>query len=156
MKVIITLLVIWMLLLTALSQFRAYDIKRIGETLATITDEIVIKDETRTVDTGMDSLLVDMKITHYCKNSCCCGEYADGITASGVPAVGLIVAADTDYYPFGTKMTIDGVTYTVQDRGSAIKGPNRIDILCEDKDGVSGHDRAIKLGVINRKVKIER
>ena len=93
---------------------------------------------------------IEMKITFYCKNSCCCGKFADGITASGVPAVGLIVAADTDYYPFGTKMTIDGVTYTVQDRGGAIKGPNRIDILCID------HFEANQRGRINRIVKIER
>lgn len=93
---------------------------------------------------------VKMKITHYDAGECCCGKWADGLTASGVPAVGLIVAADTDYYPFGTKMTIDGVTYTVQDRGGAIKGPYRLDILCKT------HAEAIDRGVITRIVTVER
>ncbi len=93
---------------------------------------------------------IEMKITFYCKNECCCGEWADGTTASGDKAEGLIVAADTDYYPFGTKMTIDGVTYTVKDRGGAIKGPYRLDMLCKT------HAEALDRGVIYKTVKIAR
>lgn len=40
------------------------------------------------------------------------------------------IAADTDYYPFGTRMYVPGYGWgIVTDRGGAIKGPERIDIL---------------------------
>lgn len=40
------------------------------------------------------------------------------------------IAADTNYYPFGTKMYVPGWGWgVVGDRGGAIKGPNRIDIF---------------------------
>jgi len=39
------------------------------------------------------------------------------------------IAADTKYYPFGTRMHVPGYGWgMVKDRGSAIKGPNRIDL----------------------------
>lgn len=39
------------------------------------------------------------------------------------------IAADTTYYPFGTRMHVPGYGWgTVEDRGGAIKGPDRIDI----------------------------
>lgn len=39
------------------------------------------------------------------------------------------IAADTKYYPFGTEMYVPGYGWgLVEDRGSAIKGPNRIDL----------------------------
>jgi hypothetical protein len=50
------------------------------------------------------------------------------------PFIGLArkgtIAADTDYYPFGTRMYIPGWGWgVVTDRGGAIKGPDRLDIL---------------------------
>lgn len=39
------------------------------------------------------------------------------------------IAADTKYYPFGTRMYVKGYGHgVVEDRGGAIKGPNRIDL----------------------------
>ena len=39
------------------------------------------------------------------------------------------VAADTQYYPFGTELYVPGYGWgVVQDRGGAIKGPDRLDI----------------------------
>lgn len=39
------------------------------------------------------------------------------------------VAADTRYYPFGTRLYIPGYGYgIVEDRGGAIKGPKRLDL----------------------------
>ena len=73
--------------------------------------------------------VVEMNVSAYDAGECCCGDFADGITASGVAAVGLICAAPPEY-PFGTKMTVVGATYTVQDRGGAIKG-NKLDLLME-------------------------
>jgi hypothetical protein len=40
------------------------------------------------------------------------------------------IAADTAHYPFGTRMYVPGYGWgVVHDRGGAIKGPDRIDIL---------------------------
>ncbi len=53
-------------------------------------------------------------------------------TASGkVPSIGT-VAADTRYYPFGTKIYIPELKFsgTVRDTGSGIKGSGRMDIFC--------------------------
>lgn len=39
------------------------------------------------------------------------------------------VAADTRYYPFGTRLYVPGYGYgVVEDRGSAIQGPKRLDL----------------------------
>ncbi len=52
-----------------------------------------------------------------------------GITASGVRTRPGTLAADTQHYPFGTVMHIPGYGYgVVEDRGGAIRGPNRLDV----------------------------
>lgn len=90
---------------------------------------------------------ITMVVTAYCPCSKCCGK-SDGITASGVKAKqGVTVAADTRFFPFGTKLEIDGKIYTVQDRGGAIKG-NRIDLYFES------HQSALNFGRQTRQVKI--
>ena len=71
---------------------------------------------------------VEMNVSAYCKGSCCCGDFADGITASGMPAEGKLIAAPPEY-PFGVRMNVPGYGEAlVLDRGSAIKG-NKIDLL---------------------------
>lgn len=51
------------------------------------------------------------------------------------------IAADTRYYPFGTRMYVPGWGYgKVEDRGGAIKGPRRLDVF-EDS-----HDDALDWG----------
>ena len=80
------------------------------------------------------------KITGYCGCSSCCGK-SDGITASGTRATaGRTIAADTTDLPFGTKVVIDGHTYTVEDVGGAING-NHIDVY------FSSHSKALQWGV---------
>ena len=66
----------------------------------------------------------------------------DGITASGrTPRVNHTIAADTSLLPMYTKVYIEGWgTYTVEDRGGAIKG-KKIDIF------VSSNSVARKYGV---------
>jgi 3D (Asp-Asp-Asp) domain-containing protein len=45
------------------------------------------------------------------------------------------IAADTGYYPFGTIMLIPGYGKgIVEDRGSAIQGPDRIDLFYDSHD----------------------
>lgn len=52
------------------------------------------------------------------------------------------IAADTRYYPFGTRMYVPGYGYgVVEDRGSAIKGPRRLDLYYDDHDDALGWGR---------------
>ena len=58
------------------------------------------------------------------------------------------IAADTRYYPFGTKMYVPGYGWgIVEDRGGAIKGPDRIDLFHRS------HGAANKWG--RKKVEVE-
>lgn len=73
---------------------------------------------------------VAMLVTAYCPCEKCCGQWADGITASGQPAKGYLVAADKSI-PFGTLVSVPGYgpgPVPVLDRGGAITG-NHIDLL---------------------------
>jgi len=80
------------------------------------------------------------KITGYCACSKCCGKYASGYTASGTKATaGRTIATDSKF-AFGTKLSINGTTYTVEDRGGAIKG-NKIDLYFDT------HAEALAWGV---------
>ncbi|MFW5936789.1 MAG: 3D domain-containing protein [Desulfosalsimonas sp.] len=57
------------------------------------------------------------------------------------------IAADTRYHAFGTRMYIPGYGYgVVEDRGSAIKGPNRLDVFYKS------HHEALQWG--RRKVNV--
>ncbi len=49
------------------------------------------------------------------------------------------IAADTKYYPFGTRIHVPGYGWgIVEDRGSAIKGPERLDIYMDShKDALA-------------------
>lgn len=81
------------------------------------------------------------KITHYCACSICCGEYSNGITASGTTAqAGRTIAVDPSLIPLGSSVVINGHIYVAEDTGGAIKG-NRIDVF------VSSHSEALANGV---------
>ena len=74
-----------------------------------------------------------------------------GITSSGVKARVGTIAADTKYYPYGTIMIIPGYGKgVVEDIGSAIKGPNRLDVY------YSTRKKALKWGKKRVKVKIRK
>lgn len=61
------------------------------------------------------------------------------------------IAADTRYYPFGTRMEVPGYGWgMVLDRGGAIKGPDRLDLYFDS------HRDALNWGRRRLKVKIER
>lgn len=88
-----------------------------------------------------------MNVSAYDAGECCCGEFADGLTASGVPAVGRICAAPPEY-PFGTVFHIEGYgEYVCEDRGGAIKG-NKLDIL------MKSHKDALRFGRKQLRVRI--
>ena len=86
------------------------------------------------------------KITAYCSCAKCCGK-TNGITASGRKAkAGRTIAAPRGFR-FGQKLSINGKTYVVEDRGGAIKG-NRIDLY------VNSHSEALRWGVRYLPVKV--
>lgn len=61
-----------------------------------------------------------------------CGK-SDGITASGIKVAEKRTLACPPNYPFGTKISIEGMgIYTCEDRGGAIKG-NKFDIYMQTK-----------------------
>ena len=73
------------------------------------------------------------KLTAYCACQICCGEFANGITASGtVPVQGQTVAMYG--VPFGTKLIVDDVVYTVEDRGTPY---GHIDIYMVDHEAAA-------------------
>lgn len=83
-------------------------------------------------------------ITAYCGCKKCSG--GSGKTASGTtPTEGRTIAADTSILPFGTQVVIDGVVYTVEDRGSGVTG-NHIDIF------FATHKKAMAFGKKTMKV----
>ena len=62
------------------------------------------------------------RVTFYCGCSSCCGQWSDGLTASGVPPTVSRTCACSEEIPFGTKIYIDGLgTYRCQDRGVSSK-----------------------------------
>lgn len=84
----------------------------------------------------------NFKLTFYCPCTSCCGENAQGITASGTVATeGRTVSADPNILPLGTRIYIDGYgELIVEDTGSAING-NVLDIYLSD------HNRCLEEGV---------
>ena len=79
------------------------------------------------------------KVTGYCACVKCCGKI-NGITASGTKATAGRTIAASGQFAFGTKLLINGTTYTVEDRGGAIKG-NKIDVY------FNTHAEALQWGV---------
>ncbi len=89
-------------------------------------------------------------VTAYCPCEKCCGEFADGITASGVNLngfLGLCIAAPPEI-PFGTIIEIPSYGIAaVADRGGKIKG-QRLDVYFPT------HQEALDWGVQELKVRI--
>lgn len=113
-----------------------------GQALAEEMPAEVVVAETAPTKTSLGEFV----ITAYCPCSQCCGEWADGITASGTVATeGRTCAVDPDVIPLGTTIEIDGVKYVAEDIGGAIKG-NRVDICFND------HRSAVQYGVKTREV----
>ena len=86
---------------------------------------------------------VIFKVTAYCPCEKCCGEWADGVTASGhkIQPGDKFVAAPKSLFEFGDMVSIDGYgTVPVLDRGGAIKR-NRIDVFFPT------HQKALEWGV---------
>lgn len=88
-----------------------------------------------------DQYLGSFHATAYCGCVRCSGGHA--LTYSGtVPKPNHTIAADLDRYPIGTKLMINGIVYTVEDRGSNVVD-NRIDIF------FATHAEALAFGLQN-------
>lgn len=109
-----------------------------------VIEEVVWEDanEVEKVDAAIEwHDLEDVTITAYCPNSCCCDEWADGITYTGTKAqAGVTIAVDPNIIPLGAWVEIGGEQYHAEDIGGAIKG-NRIDIFFDN------HQDALDWGV---------
>ena len=79
-------------------------------------------------------------ITAYCPCEQCCGRWADGVTASGLPAGPGIVAVDPKVIPLGSTVIIDGMKYLAADTGSGVEGLH-IDIF------LASHEETVAHGV---------
>lgn len=91
--------------------------------------------ETENIDGYTTTYLGEFKLTAYF-----CDTWSSGYTASGtVPQANHTIAASKEY-PFGTKFLINGVVYTVEDRGGAIQG-NILDVY------FNTYDECINFGV---------
>lgn len=121
---------------------------------------------------GVPARTVTIEATGYCPCGKCCGwerswippfrpVYSSGpnkgrpkkvgVTASGTKARKGTIAADARYYPFGTVMYIPGYGYgRVEDRGSAIQGPARIDLF------YGSHQQVLEWGRRKLPVKVWR
>lgn len=86
-------------------------------------------------------------ITFYDNGVCCCGQWAGGNTASGVPPTPNHTVASNSL-PFGTRLLINGQEYTVEDRGDSNMNDFWIDIY------VSSHEEALQRGMLSLPVYI--
>ena len=80
--------------------------------------------------------LGEFTITAYCPCEDCCGRWADGVTASGLPAGPGIVAVDRSVIPLGSTVVIDGQRYLAADTG--VTG-NRVDICMTSHEDTVAH-----------------
>ena len=80
------------------------------------------------------------KLTAYCPNSDCSGEWGN-MTSTGVRAKeGRTIAVDPNVIPYGSVVSIDGHIYIAEDCGGSVKG-NVIDIYFDT------HEEAVAFGV---------
>ena len=86
---------------------------------------------------------IKVEVSHYCPCTICSDGYGRKTASGKTVQRGMIAAPNTKLFPFGTKVVIDGVTYTVEDRGGYIiqvGDTYRIDVY------VPSHSEALKKG----------
>ncbi len=95
-----------------------------------------------------DSCIV-FKTTAYCPCKECSGGYGNHTATGKIARSNRTIAVDPDVIRYGTKVTIDGVTYTAEDCGGAVKG-RHIDIY------FNNHADVEKYGVRYKKVRVKQ
>ena len=128
-------------------------IKKPVDKIVQIQEKVTVSSRSSTLprtsyDKTSNSSVKIYKVTAYCACSKCCGK-STGRTASGKKATAGRTVAAPSTFAFGTKLSINGKQYVVEDRGGAIKG-NRIDIF------VSSHAEALRWGVRYLPVEVKK
>ena len=95
---------------------------------------------------GVYQYVGECTITAYCPCVECCGRWADGVTATGLPAGPGVVAVDPEVIPLGSTVIIDGQRYLAADTG--VTG-NHVDICLAD------HAETAAFGVKTAEVWVE-
>jgi 3D (Asp-Asp-Asp) domain-containing protein len=102
------------------------------------------KEEKEEAPAPSETSLGRFTITGYCGCEQCSGGH--NLTYSGaVPTPNHTISADLNYFPLGTKLKIDGVVYTVEDKGSSVNG-NILDIF------YGSHEEALAKGTYTAEV----
>ena len=92
-------------------------------------------------------MITNAIITAYCACTLCCGPGAKGIAANGKPTVEGLTVAGPRNLALGTRVRIDGRTYTVTDR-TARRYDGRFDIFFRS------HSAARRFGIRTNQVEI--
>ena len=85
-----------------------------------------------------DVFLGEFTLTAYCPDSCCCGKWASGYTATGTLATeGRTIAVDPKGIPYGSHVLLiwpDGTqhSYIAEDCGGGVNGNHIIDVFFND------------------------
>lgn len=87
---------------------------------------------------GAYQYIGECTVTYYCPCEECCGSWADGVTATGIPIEPGMVAVDKSIIPLGRTVVIDGQKYLAADTG--VTG-RHVDVFMED------HRQALERGV---------
>lgn len=101
-----------------------------------------------------DVFLGEFTLTAYCPDSCCCGVWANGYTATGTMATeGRTIAVDPGVIPYGAHVLLiwpDGTqhSYIAEDCGGGVNG-SHIDVFFND------HQAARIFGVQSAMVYLE-
>jgi len=102
------------------------------------------KEEKEEAPAPKETSLGRFTITGYCGCEQCSGGH--NLTYSGtVPTPNHTISADLNYFSLGTKLEIDGIVYTVEDKGSSVNG-NILDIF------YGSHEEALAKGTYSAEV----
>lgn len=86
------------------------------------------------------SRALEVVATGYCPCAKCCGKWASGFTATGLPVKRGVAAVDPSVIPLGSRLWVEGYGMAIAgDKGSAIKGL-RIDLAFDT------HEEALAFG----------
>lgn len=113
-------------------QIRDHAVRELGALALDIAQERQTRAEQAAAyeSIGAWEYIGECTITAYCPCAECCGRWADGYTASGLPAGPGIVAVDESIIPLGSTVLIDGQKYLAADTGALVQGLH-VDICME-------------------------
>ena len=124
------------------SAVRDQALRELGElSLSVKREELAQREQAEAYEAvGAYQYIGECVITAYCPCVECCGRWADGSTAAGIPATPGVVAVDPAVIPLGSTVVIDGQRYLAADTGRGVAGKH-IDV-CMDS-----HEETVAFGV---------